>query len=109
MADITKLRNELEKHLAELNNRIAQVERERAEPMSADSAEQAVEAEDDEVLALQDDVLHQEIAAIVGAIRRIETGTYGNCATCGVGIEPARLAVLPTTSLCIDCARAART
>ena len=109
MADITKLRNELEKHLAELNNRVAQVERERAEPMSADSAEQAVEAEDDEVLALQDDVLHQEIAAIVGAIRRIETGTYGNCASCGESIEPARLAVLPTTSLCIDCARAAQT
>ncbi len=107
MADTAKLRNELEKQLAELNNRVAQVERERAEPMSADSAEQAVEAEDDEVLALQDDVLHQEIAAIIGAIRRIETGTYGNCASCGENIEPARLAVLPTTAVCIDCARAA--
>ena len=109
MADVSKVRSQLEKRLVELNDRVALIEHERAEPMSADSAEQAVEAEDDEVLALQDDVLHQEIAAIVGAIRRIETGTYGNCASCGVGIELARLAVLPTTSLCIDCARAART
>ncbi len=107
MADFSNVRGQLEKRLAELNDRVTLVERERAEPMSADSAEQAIEAEDDEVLALQDDVLHHEIAAIVGAIRRIETGKYGNCASCGVGIEPARLAALPTTSLCIDCARAA--
>ncbi len=106
MADFADVRGQLEKRLAELNDRVTLVERERAEPMSADSAEQAVEAEDDEVLALQDDVLHLEIAAIVAAIRRVDKGTYGSCASCGLSIGPARLAVLPTTSLCIDCARA---
>ena len=107
MGDGLKVRSQLETRLAELNGRVAQIERERAEPMSADSAEQAAEAEDDEVLALQDDVLHREIAAIVGAIRRIDAGKYGNCVSCGIGIEPAGLAIMPTTSMCIDCARAA--
>lgn len=109
MGDFAKMRGQLEKQLTELTGRVAQVERERAEPMSADSEEQAVEAEDDEVLALQDDVLHREIAAIVRAIRRIDAGKYGNCTSCGIDIEPARLAVMPTTSMCIDCARAAVT
>lgn len=106
MDDVVKIRGELEKRLAEFNDRIARVERERAEPLSADSAEQAVEAEDGEVLALQDDALHREIAAIVGAIRRIDAGTYGECTSCRESIEPARLAALPTTPLCIACARA---
>jgi RNA polymerase-binding transcription factor DksA len=106
MVDVTKVRSHLEARLAELNDRIVQVERERSEPMSADSAEQAVEAEDDEVLALQDDALHHEIASIVNAIRRIDSGKFGNCTSCGETIQPARLAVMPTTSLCIDCARA---
>ena len=107
MDDVSKVRSQLEIRLAELNDRLAHVECERAEPMSADSAEQAIEVEDDEVLALQDDVLHHEIAAIVGAIRRIDTGTYGSCTSCGISIAPARLSVMPTTPLCIDCARAA--
>ena len=106
MGNLTEVRGQLEKRLAELNDRVTFVERERAEPMSADSAEQAIEAEDDEVIALQDDVLHLEIAAIVAAIRKIDTGTYGNCTSCREDIELARLAVLPSTSLCIDCARA---
>jgi DnaK suppressor protein len=107
MDDVPKLRRHLEERLAELNRRVARVECERAEPMSADSGEQAVEAEGDEVLALQDDVLHREIASVVEAIRRIDAGSYGKCASCGARIEPARLAVMPTTALCIDCARAA--
>jgi RNA polymerase-binding protein DksA len=38
------------------------------------------------------------------AIRRIDEGTYGNCAECGQAIPVARLEVLPYTKLCVDCA-----
>jgi DnaK suppressor protein len=37
------------------------------------------------------------------AIRRIETGAYGECAECGDEIASARLAALPFAELCRDC------
>ena len=107
MADYSKVKSQLEKRLSELAGRVAGVEREIGEPMSADFEEQAVEAEDDDVLASQDAALHSEIDAIRAAIRMIDLETYQSCASCGAKIGPARLAVMPTTDLCIDCARAA--
>jgi RNA polymerase-binding transcription factor DksA len=38
-------------------------------------------------------------------LSRISEGTYGICERCGKPIDPGRLAVLPDTPLCIDCAR----
>jgi len=40
------------------------------------------------------------------ALSRIEQGTYGLCERCGQKIHADRLAVLPDTGLCIECARA---
>jgi RNA polymerase-binding transcription factor DksA len=40
------------------------------------------------------------------ALERIDDGTYGQCAWCEGDIKPARLRVLPTAILCIDCATA---
>jgi DnaK suppressor protein len=33
----------------------------------------------------------------------VEEGTYGICEKCGKRIDPARLAALPYTALCIKC------
>ena len=41
---------------------------------------------------------------IDAALERIARGTYGTCARCGAQISEARLAVLPQTPLCEDCA-----
>ena len=38
------------------------------------------------------------------ALRRIDEGVYGRCASCGTEIGAARLQALPDASLCIDCA-----
>jgi RNA polymerase-binding transcription factor DksA len=38
-------------------------------------------------------------------LSRISQGTYGICERCGGPINPDRLAVLPDTTLCIECAR----
>ncbi|MFL7792285.1 MAG: TraR/DksA C4-type zinc finger protein [Anaerolineae bacterium] len=35
----------------------------------------------------------------------MDKGTYGICERCGKPIHPDRLAVLPETRLCIECAR----
>jgi DnaK suppressor protein len=53
------------------------------------------------------DNAEQVIAEIDGALRRIESGTYGTCATCGNEIPVARLEANPWASLCIDCKRRA--
>jgi len=39
------------------------------------------------------------------AIRKTEEGGYGFCEVCGRPIDPARLAILPHTKRCIDCAQ----
>jgi len=44
---------------------------------------------------------------IDGALRRIDDGTYGICASCGKQIAEERLEARPWASLCIDCAREA--
>jgi RNA polymerase-binding transcription factor len=48
----------------------------------------------------------QALEEIDEAIQRIVAGTYGKCVSCGKYIALARLRALPTTRLCIDCARA---
>jgi RNA polymerase-binding protein DksA len=48
----------------------------------------------------------QTLEEIDEAILRIVRGTYGKCLSCGKYIALARLRALPTTRLCIDCARA---
>jgi RNA polymerase-binding protein DksA len=57
------------------------------------------------------DTLHENadavLAAIDGALLRIENGTYGKCVNCGRDISPERLEALPYAELCIDCKREA--
>jgi len=42
------------------------------------------------------------------AAAALASGTYGRCARCGLPIGNERLAALPTTRYCVDCARAAQ-
>ena len=39
------------------------------------------------------------------ALRKAEEGDYGICEVCGQAIDPARLAILPHTRRCINCAQ----
>jgi DnaK suppressor protein len=40
------------------------------------------------------------------ALARIKAGTYGSCLRCGADIPAARLAAMPTATLCIKCKEA---
>jgi DnaK suppressor protein len=42
---------------------------------------------------------------IEAALARIDAGEYGACVRCGEPIAPRRLAMDPTTPLCVACAR----
>ena len=46
----------------------------------------------------------QQLQRIDGALRRIESGEYGVCATCGEEIGVRRLAFDPSCTRCIGCA-----
>jgi RNA polymerase-binding protein DksA len=105
MTDIVAARSRLEEQLAELRGRKARIETDLAEPLNADSSEQAVEMEDDAALEGQAALIEREIASVSRALERIEKGTYGECVRCGADIAAARLEARPEAALCIDCAR----
>lgn len=95
----------LEAQLADLKARLERIEQDLAEPLNADSSEQAVEMEDDASLEAQGLLLSRQIASVDRALERIVAGTYGECVHCGEQIGPARLEARPEAALCIDCAR----
>ena len=95
----------LEAQAAELKERLSRVERDLAEPLNADSSEQAVEMHDDASLEAQAALIRRELASVDRALERIARGTYGECVRCGHEIAPARLEARPEAALCIDCAR----
>lgn len=46
----------------------------------------------------------QQIARIDAALKRLDEGTYGECAICGETIAPKRLELDPAVPTCITCA-----
>ncbi|MEX2617335.1 MAG: TraR/DksA family transcriptional regulator [Alphaproteobacteria bacterium] len=104
MLDTQKIKAQLEERMSFLKARVHEIEEDLREPADPDFAEQATEAEGDEVLeGLEDSALH-EIAQIKAALARIAADTYGDCATCGEAIDEKRLAILPHAAQCISCA-----
>lgn len=107
MTAVPAQRLRLAQSLAELEARAGRIEAALAEPLSADSEEQAVEREDDDALAGEEHLVAREIAAVRAALERWDAGTYGACLSCGEPIAEARLAAVPEATLCIACARRA--
>ena len=105
MPDIAAAGARLQAQLAELEGRKSRIAEDLAEPLNADSSEQAVEMEDDVALEGQGALVEREIASVKRALARIEDGTYGECVRCGGAIADARLEARPESALCIDCAR----
>ena len=69
-----------------------------------DSEDQAQFTEHDEVRDDLDQRARAEIAAIRTALSRMAEGTWTTCSACGEDIDRRRLEVIPTTTLCRDCA-----
>lgn len=70
-------------------------------------ADTATETFDRELADTLEDNSEGVLAAIDGALERIEAGTYGVCVRCGKPIAEERLDALPYAELCIDCKREA--
>ncbi|NOT61870.1 MAG: TraR/DksA family transcriptional regulator [Acidobacteria bacterium] len=100
------IRQQLTTRYDEIRERLTRISldaRRASEPLDADFAEQAVERENDEVLAALDDSIRAEMAHIEMSLARLEQGDYGVCETCGKPIAPKRLEALPYATRCVAC------
>jgi DnaK suppressor protein len=103
MIDTKAIESGLRARLAELTGDIARLQGDLRAPLDADFAEQANELEGQDALGGIEDAHRAEASQIHAALGRIAAGNYGTCANCGCEIPAARLAVLPTATLCIAC------
>ena len=103
--DNDALKKQLEERLATLQARLASIKREVTREHSGDSAEQAQERENDEVVDAIGNETTLSIRAVAAALERIAAGTYGVCENCGEEIGEARLKVVPEATRCVNCAQ----
>ena len=79
-------------------------------PVELDQARQGrlsrMEALQEQAMAIEVERRREvELARIDAALERLANGAYGACVTCVQPIEPRRLALDPSTPLCLGCAR----
>jgi len=99
-----KVRKQLLGAKTELEKRIAMIHDHARKPLNADSAEQAAQLGNVEVVSALETEAVEELANINAALKRIEAGNYGICVTCGEKISEERLAIRPASLECMDCA-----
>ena len=104
MTDVEKIKKLLEERRQFLSAKVEEIEGDLREPANPDFAEQATEAEADEVLEGLETAGLLEISQINAALARIEEETYGECATCGEPVGEKRLEAIPHAAQCISCA-----
>lgn len=102
--DNEKIRATLLAEKTELQKRIDRIHDHARKPLNADSAEQAAELGNVEVVAALESEAIQELTDIENALHRLAAGGYGTCTSCGEDISKQRLAARPASSECLDCA-----
>ena len=100
----TEIKQQLENRLDALKSRLMNIKSDVTQAHSVDSAEQAQERENDEVVDAIGNETRASIAEIEAALERLEAGTYGICGECGGPIGEGRLDAIPEATRCVDCA-----
>ena len=102
-------RERVEKALANLRDEHPGSPDEEVEPIDAASdnhlAETATATLGREIDYTLGENSEEVLAQIDSALKRIDEGTYGTCASCGCEIPSERLDAYPWAALCIDCKR----
>lgn len=104
MVNTAKYKVILETRLAELQDRLHEIDEALDSHQSKDWEELATERETDEVLERMGSSGQVEIAKIQAALTRVEEGEFGYCVRCGDEISEERLDVVPYTPFCRKCA-----
>jgi len=100
-SEIEKLEQEREETTRNLERQLTDL-RNMAEPTADEADVDAYEREKTWALAQS---LQRKLESIERALRLAQAGTYGICESCGERIDPARLEILPQTTLCLACQR----
>jgi len=98
------LKSQLEERLADMLARLNNIKKDVTKAHSGDSAEQAQERENDEVVEAIGNETRQNIRDLQSALTRIEDGSYGACEGCGEDISEGRLEAIPEATRCVNCA-----
>lgn len=102
--DMAKYETILRNRQRELNARLHRIDDDLGQQKSADNEDRATETENDEVLEELGQAGENELKAIDAALDRVANGTFGTCVKCGQPIAPERLAAVPYTPFCQECA-----
>ncbi len=107
--DPAAVRERLEAERTRLRAEIEALDPEPPEPMTYGSQAAAASQVFDQnrARALRERA-ERELAQVDAAIGRLEAGTYGLCAACGMPIDPERLDALPWALYDLDCQRKVR-
>lgn len=106
---LTKLREQLLFRQHELNAEIRAAEVARKEPPPVadhevtDQKDEAVQRQSAELDEAQEQRDIDELALVQAALRRLDSGTYGDCDDCGAAIPLQRLLVQPAALRCAAC------
>lgn len=104
MLDLKASEELLEGRLKELTARVEDIEGQLGASGDDDYEEMAAESANDETLEGVLRAAKDELNQIVLALKRVKSGAYGKCASCGMEIHEARLKAVPYASRCINCA-----
>lgn len=99
--------SELETLRADLKARLTRYEAHQHREDGAlekDFEEQAIQTQNDEVVDSLEIETRAELVQIERALERIQLGAGEECERCGETIDPRRLQVLPSTTVCVSCA-----
>ena len=110
--DAAAARRRIEERLAELR-RLSEAGRAARETVTLDQTSvgrlSRMDAMQQKAMADAEEARRQvEIRRLEGALRLLDEGEYGWCASCGEEIAPARLEVDPAATLCVRCAERAQ-
>jgi len=102
--ELDRIRKLLLEEKAVLEKRINRIHNHARDPLDADSAEQAAQLGNVEVVVALENEAFEELAEIGTALQRLDTGSYGICTGCGEEIGKQRLEARPASAVCLDCA-----
>jgi DnaK suppressor protein len=93
-------RDELDRSIMVLESDHPLEQRGEMAPDPADAGTNLSETERTEAVMT---VVKQQLAEVLGALERIEHGSYGTCVDCGKPVPPGRLEAKPEAARCVAC------
>ncbi len=104
--EIQRFKGTLESYREEALDFLRRVEQERRgmdSDRSQDAGDLCVETSSREYLFERSSQQRQLVHRVERALRRIQSGTFGECIACGDGINRKRLNAMPWTEYCLSC------